>query len=371
MEHPVEFTIVELLVVISIIALLVGLLLPAITKARDSARVTQSLSNLRNLGVAHQAYASEWNDRQFTLVRDDLAASGSVQAYEEAHGPHPAIDLGMGMLAGEYQLISVAMSGLGPGQSGNPDFLFPINPSVRSRGWFRLPNVRAFNQYVNNRFYEPTFYAPKDKAVIASIGDLFDSPWEYSSETTSFSDCRFSSYSLSPAALFAPPVLLGRDPVLNPDLGSMPAAALRTPSMSQGRFPSLKTHMLENHWLQGARVSCMPDYTQTPYDGCQPYFFNLSLDSAPATLFFDGAVRLMSVREATTSDRQLRHIGDHGLYFRPGDPGFDEADDLSAKGYWLEFAHDPQAGFDPDEDAPGYHILTKDGILGRDTVGGQ
>ncbi|MCA9291206.1 MAG: prepilin-type N-terminal cleavage/methylation domain-containing protein, partial [Phycisphaerales bacterium] len=46
------FTIIELLVVISIIALLIGILLPAIGRARETAKVTQSESNLRNLGVA-------------------------------------------------------------------------------------------------------------------------------------------------------------------------------------------------------------------------------------------------------------------------------------------------------------------------------
>ena len=71
------FTIVELLVVISIIALLVGILLPAIGKARDSARLRQSSSNLRQLALAHQMYASEWNDRQYQVSRDDFGAYGN------------------------------------------------------------------------------------------------------------------------------------------------------------------------------------------------------------------------------------------------------------------------------------------------------
>ena len=67
---------------ISIIALLIAILLPAIGKARDAARVTQSTANLRNLAVANDTYASDWADRQFTAVADDMGlAGGSAGTY--------------------------------------------------------------------------------------------------------------------------------------------------------------------------------------------------------------------------------------------------------------------------------------------------
>src|SRR5512138_2206707 len=93
------FTLIELLVVIAIIAILAALLLPSLSLAKQAGRKAACLSNLRQVGLAIQAYAPE-NDGRIPFGPRAPSFTSPASFYPSTGSPTSLLSLQSGAPAG-------------------------------------------------------------------------------------------------------------------------------------------------------------------------------------------------------------------------------------------------------------------------------
>jgi prepilin-type N-terminal cleavage/methylation domain-containing protein/prepilin-type processing-associated H-X9-DG protein len=140
------FTLVELLVVIGIIAVLIAILMPALNRAREEARLTQCASNLRQIGQFFNAYAMEYNGFYPAIfgLFSPTGNSSDNDGYYDQFG-----NLEVVMQAFELNVDSKAFVYSQP----------TVNPSIRPPIWFCPSDIDPAHDPAGGDWRETSYHA--------------------------------------------------------------------------------------------------------------------------------------------------------------------------------------------------------------------
>ena len=176
------FTLIELLVVMVIIALLVGLLLPALGRAREEARKTQCRSNLRQIGLAVNIYAND-NKSWTPVIYGNLGAGPAGFRTANSH----AIYLSQSDTLGTA--VTDASSNLAPDTVAGMMYLW-----ATSNAEYGIPNDGSSDSDASTRVPDKGPGMPTGLGLLLAGGYLTQSGSSVLSCPSLFIDRQFKDY---------------------------------------------------------------------------------------------------------------------------------------------------------------------------------
>lgn len=327
------FTLIELLVVIAVIALLISMLLPALSKARKTARAAVCISNLKQFGVAHSSYAADFQNR-IPIYTWQPGRTYQFEYSDLKNAPDSAASTAD---QGTYILRKHA------------DRTQADLPSPRDRYLHRHYSHLILNDYLGEKLPSKMVACPEDKTLLGwqlnprdpdpkpngFPGDAFSRFWPYS-----------SSYQLVPCAWSPDGPGSGGSTVAqypgDHNLFWSAGAPLGKRRLNEVVFPSSKVAVF--------------DYFSR-HVGRRPLFYAYD-DSVVPLLFFDGSVRQRRTRDANLGNTDPNNPTVKTPYMFQYSPAI------------LGFEPPTRSGA-PAELVNGYYRWTRGGLRGVDFSGSE